>query len=109
MSAGPPDGALEYFTKVAGNPEALNAALDWYRANVAGRRAADTVPLGTIAVPTLFMWGAADAAFCRDVAEASAAYVSSAYRFVALEGAGHWLPEANAAQVNEELLRHVSR
>ena len=108
-SAGPPDGALEYFTKVAGNPQALDAALDWYRANVAGRRVAETIPLGTVRVPTLFVWGSADGAFCRDVAEGSAAYVSAPYRFVALEGAGHWLPEANALQVNEELLRHVSR
>lgn len=100
---------LEYFLKVIGNPPALDAALNWYRANVAGRRMGSTVTYGSISVPTLFIWGTNDVAFCRDTAEASARYVTGPYRFVALEDAGHWLPESHAAQVTDALLRHVSR
>jgi len=109
MGGVPPGALLEYVAKVLANPPALAAALNWYRANVAGRRVGSTMTFGPIHVPTLYMWGSEDQAFCRDTAEASARYVTAPYRFIALEGAGHWLPESNAAQVNQELLMHLSR
>jgi pimeloyl-ACP methyl ester carboxylesterase len=95
----------EYLERVMSNPEAFDAALNWYRANVSGRVLTGTV--GAIQVPTLYLWGTDDITFCRETAEASAAHVTAPYRFVAVEGGGHWLPEANAAQVNTELLAHL--
>jgi pimeloyl-ACP methyl ester carboxylesterase len=103
----PQDAIDEYFAKVLSQPDVLNAALNWYRANLANRVLTGTI--GAVTVPTLYMWGTADVTFCRETAEDTANYVDARYRFVPLEGAGHWLPEAASGAVNEELLAHLSR
>lgn len=103
----PEDAVQEYMDEVLSKPEVLDAALNWYRANVADRQLAGGV--GAISVPTLYLWGTADAAFCREPAEDSANYVDAYYRFVPIEGAGHWLPEAESETVNAELLAHVRK
>jgi pimeloyl-ACP methyl ester carboxylesterase len=105
---GVPQHAIdEYFAKVLSQPDVLNAALNWYRANLANRALTGTI--GAIALPTLYMWGKADVTFCRETAEDTENYVEARYRFVPLEGAGHWLPEAASEAVNDELLAHLSR
>jgi hypothetical protein len=60
---GVPAAALEDHLSVLGNPAALEAALAWYRANkgLAG-------DFGTIKVPTLYIWGDADATVGPDAA-----------------------------------------
>ncbi|HMJ11259.1 MAG TPA: alpha/beta hydrolase, partial [Polyangiaceae bacterium] len=103
----PQDAIDEYFAKIWSNPEALNAALNWYRANVANRVLSGTI--GAVTVPTLYIWGTADVTFCRETAEDTANYVDAPYRFVALEGAGHWLPEATPQELNTELLTQLAR
>jgi len=35
--------------------------------------------------------------------------VTGPYRLEIFEGAPHWIPEANAAQLNEVLLAHLSK
>lgn len=105
---GVPQEALdEYFAKVWSQPEVLNAALNWYRANLANRNL--TGSIGATTVPTLYLWGTADVTFCRETAEDTGNYVDAPYRFVAIEGGNHWLPEASAAVVSDELLAHLSR
>ncbi|GAC1326757.1 MAG: alpha/beta fold hydrolase [Mycobacteriales bacterium] len=73
------------------SPGALTAALNWYRALpldvAAGQR------IGPVHVPTLFVWGTRDTALGRAAAEATGGWVHAPYRFEALEGASHWLPE----------------
>ena len=86
--------------------EALNAALNWYRANLADRNL--TGSIGAITVPTLYMWGTKDETFCRDTAEDTANHVDARYRIVAVEGGNHWLPESSAEAVNDALLAHLS-
>ncbi|MGF1427233.1 alpha/beta fold hydrolase [Kitasatospora sp. LaBMicrA B282] len=85
-------------------PGALTAALNWYRAVAEGLR----VPAGEVSVRTLFVWGTEDRALGREAAELTARQVSAPYRFVALEGAGHWLPEADAERVVPLLLDHLA-
>lgn len=70
-------------------PGALTAALSWYRA----MSPRDAVGLPAVTVPTAYVWGSADPAFGPEAARATGSYVTGPYRFVALDGAGHWLPD----------------
>ncbi|MFI9271101.1 alpha/beta fold hydrolase [Kitasatospora sp. NPDC052896] len=86
------------------DPGPLTGGLNWYRALGENLH----LPVGEVTVPTLFVWGTADRALGREAAELTAEYVRAPYRFVALEGATHWLPEANADQIVPLLLEHLS-
>jgi pimeloyl-ACP methyl ester carboxylesterase len=70
-------------------PGALTAALSWYRA----MSLTDAAGLTNVTVPTAYVWGSADPAFGAEAAELTARFVDGPYRFVPLEGAGHWLPD----------------
>ena len=70
-------------------PGVLTAALNWYRA----MSPTDAADLGTVTVPTTYLWGSEDVAFGAAAAAATARWVSAPYRFVPLEGASHWLPD----------------
>ncbi|MDH6704144.1 pimeloyl-ACP methyl ester carboxylesterase [Kitasatospora sp. MAA19] len=85
-------------------PGVLTAGLNWYRAINEELR----VPAGEITVRTLFVWGTEDRALGRDAADLTAKHVSAPYRFVALEGATHWLPEADAERIVPLLLEHLA-
>jgi pimeloyl-ACP methyl ester carboxylesterase len=81
----------------------LTAALNWYRAAWS-----DLARTGRIVVPTLYVWGPRDTALGRAAAEATGGYVDGPYRFVVLEGAGHWIPETRPAELAELLLSHLA-
>lgn len=83
----------------------LTAGLNWYRA----MRRADGERTGVVRVPTLFVSGERDPAFSPEAAEGTAEFVDAPYTHVALEGAGHWVPETRAAELNEALLTHLER
>lgn len=85
---------------VLGDRDALTAALNWYRA----MRRTD---LPDVTVPTTYVWGEEDMAIGRTAAEGCAARVTGDYRFVALSGVGHWLPEQAADAVAEEILARI--
>ena len=97
-----PDEEQVYIDALGTEP-AIDAALNWYRATDFG--------VGTIApavaVPALFVWGVDDVAIGREAAELGAAYVTGPYRFVELEGVGHWVPEEAPDQLTALLLEHL--
>jgi pimeloyl-ACP methyl ester carboxylesterase len=100
-----PEGKADPYLKALGTPEALGAALNWYRA-------ADltlTEGLGPITVPTMYVWSTADAALGREAAEATARFVEGPYRFEVLEGVSHWVSEQVPEQLNALLLDHLGR
>jgi pimeloyl-ACP methyl ester carboxylesterase len=68
---------------------ALTGPLNWYRA----MSRADLDGLGTVAVPTTYVWGTEDLAVSRAAAEGCARYVGADYRVLELPGVGHWVPE----------------
>jgi pimeloyl-ACP methyl ester carboxylesterase len=103
----PEDSVQEYADKVLSDPEVFDLALNWYRANVEDRQFPGGI--GQVSAPTLYLWGADDAYFCRETAEATADYVDGPYEFVEVEGVGHWLPELGAETVNEKMLAHTAR
>jgi pimeloyl-ACP methyl ester carboxylesterase len=102
--AGVPPAAVEEYVSVLGNAAALEAALAWYRSQ-AGLR----VALGKITVPTLYIWGDADATVGRAAAEGTAEEVSGPYRFEVLPGIGHFSTDQVPERVNALLLQHIAR
>lgn len=87
-----------------GTPEALRAALNWYRA-------ADlslVEGLGPITAPTLYVWSTNDPALGPDAAKATAECVEGPYRFEVLEGVSHWIAEQAPDELNRLLLEHLA-
>ena len=86
------------------NPATATGPINWYRA----------VPfeildqLGPVATPTLFVWGDRDPFITRAAAEKCARHVTGPYRYVALPGATHWLPDESAGEVTPLLLDHLA-
>lgn len=96
-------------------PGSLTGPLNWYRSmavdqarGLARFRKGSSGPAHRIEVPTSYIWGTRDFALGRAAAEKSAEFVSADYEFVELEGAGHWLPEVNADEVAEVVVRRAT-
>ncbi len=101
---GVPSAALEEHLSVLGNPAALEAALAWYRANEG--LAAD---IGIIRVPTLYIWGDADATVGPDAAHGTREFVSAAFAMEVLPGVGHFVMDQAPAKATEILLGHLAK
>ena len=102
-AAGVLPAAVKDYLSVLGTPEAMEAALAWYRSQ-AGLRA----KLGKIKVPTLYIWGDADATVGPMAAEGTAEQVSGPFRFEVLRGIGHFSTDQAPIQVGELLLQHLA-
>lgn len=100
--AGVPEAAATDYVSVLGTTPAMEAALAWYRAQE-GLRAS----LGKISVPTLYLWGDADATVGRLAAEGTAEFVSGPFQFRILEGIGHFITDQTIEPVNTALLAHL--
>lgn len=84
-------------------PGALTGALNWYRAIDLS-----LVAIGSVAVPTLYVWSTGDVALAREGAEATAGHVDGPYRFEILQGVSHWIPEEVPGVLNRLLLDHLA-
>ncbi len=84
---------------------ALTAALNWYRANMPPsawlRDPPDPPP---VAVPTMIVWGEADAYMDPVLRERSAATVTGPLRIELLPGVSHWVQQEVPDRVNELLV-----
>ena len=89
---------------ILGTRPALEAALAWYRANkgLSG-------DFGAIKVPTLYIWGDADATVGSVAAVGTGDFVSAAYAMEILPGVGHFVMDQAASRVTELLLVHLKR
>lgn len=101
---GVPAAAMDEHLSVLGNAEAMEAALAWYRANVG--LAAD---IGTIEVPTLYIWGDVDATVGPDAAHGTGEFVSGAFAMEVLPGVGHFVMDQAPAKATELLLAHLKK
>jgi pimeloyl-ACP methyl ester carboxylesterase len=89
-------------------PAALDAALNWYRA--ADRKGLSAeLPSIRVRVPTLYIWGDADATVGRAAAEATASCVTASYRFEVIAGAGHFLTDESPERSTQLLCEHIAR
>jgi pimeloyl-ACP methyl ester carboxylesterase len=95
-----PRSVVDHFTRSLSRPGRLTAALNYYRANLAGGGGAweSITEIGPITMPTVLLWGDQDPALGRRAVEETGQHVQGEYRLEVLEGAGHWLqferPEA---------------
>lgn len=90
-NSGVPDGDAAAYLATLRVRDALDAAVNWYRAvGKSGLQAADTA---AITVPTLYVWGNDDRSVGRLAAEGTATWVEAAYRFVELPGVGHFVTD----------------
>lgn len=86
-------------------PGAMTGPLNWYRA----------LPLGLgdqpgpVEVPCLYIWGDRDAFISRAAAQLCSRYVTGGYRFEALPGASHWLPQEKPETVTRLLTEHFAK
>jgi pimeloyl-ACP methyl ester carboxylesterase len=96
--------AIEDHVSILGNPAAIEAALAWYRANkgLAG-------DFGTIKVPTLYVWGDADATVGPDAAHGTGEFVSAAYAMEVLPKVGHFVMDQAPAKATELMLAHMKK
>jgi len=85
-------------------PGALRAALNWYRALDVGLLRG----VGSVVVPTLYVWSTGDVALSREGAEATARHVEGPYRFEVLAGVSHWIPEEAPALLSRLVLEQVT-
>ena len=112
QSAGLSTEEMEPYLQVLGKPEALDAALNWYRANSfsppldqATNRRSDTPDIET---PTMYIWSTEDTALGRQGAELTSSFVSGEYRYEVFEGVNHWITEIAAEQLNTVMLDFLS-
>ncbi|HET6834463.1 MAG TPA: alpha/beta hydrolase [Acidimicrobiales bacterium] len=102
--SGMPEGREQPYIEALGTPQALGAALNWYRAASVD----DPDGLGPITTPTLYVWSTDDVALGTEAAQATAQCVEGPYRFAVLEGVSHWIAEQAPDRLNRLLLDHIS-
>jgi pimeloyl-ACP methyl ester carboxylesterase len=96
--------AMDVYVALLLEPGALTAVLNWYRA----LDVATLAGIGSVSVPTLYVWSTDDPALGRVQAEGTAAHVTGPYRFEELEGISHWIPEDAPDELNRLLLEHLA-
>jgi pimeloyl-ACP methyl ester carboxylesterase len=102
---GVPEADVAAYLEILGERPALDAAVNWYRAAGSSGIAAANVP--AVRVPTLYVWGNADATVGRPAAEGTAKFVDARYRFVELPGIGHFVTDQKPDAFPPLLLAHL--
>jgi pimeloyl-ACP methyl ester carboxylesterase len=86
----------------------FTSPLNWYRCFDRNWELTAATPAATIAVPCLFIGGAADPTLAYTPRHRVRDLVSGGYREVMIDGAGHWLMEEKPGEVNTILLDFLS-
>jgi pimeloyl-ACP methyl ester carboxylesterase len=98
-------GDRETFVAALREDGALTAALDYYRANIPPeswlRPPPDLPPVG---VPTMIVWGEADAYMSPILLERSVSKVTGPLRVERLPGVSHWVQQEASGEVNRLLV-----
>jgi pimeloyl-ACP methyl ester carboxylesterase len=103
-----PDEIDEYIS-VLSQDGALTAALNWYRGSEGIRAERDDgTPWGSVAVPTLLIWGNQDMAIGRDAVMACRDYMTGPYELLELD-CGHWIVQEAFDQVAGPIVAHLKR
>ncbi len=108
-----PAADIDQYLQTLGTEAALGAAVNWYRAaggNLTAKKDGVTGPgLGSITVPTLYIWGDEDNSVGADAARWTADFVTAPYTFHRLDGVGHFITDQQPGAVTEPLLRHLGQ
>ncbi|MEV7629825.1 alpha/beta hydrolase [Actinoplanes sp. NPDC089786] len=97
------DRAEQYIDAMR-DPGRLTGAVNWYRA----LRVGDWAELPAVTVPTTFVWSDSDLAIGATAAHLCADWVSGDYRFVALSGVSHWIPEEAPGALLDAALARIT-
>src|SRR3954447_13357428 len=99
---GVPAEAVDEYVAVLSAPGALTAALNWYRAM------SSATPVDAVDVPTTYVWSDGDVAIGRTAAEGCGDHVRGDYRFFALPGVTHWIPEQAPEELATAILDRIA-
>ena len=101
-----PEADIDAYLATLGDRDALDAAVNWYRAM--GQSSIQSNRTPAIDVPTMFVWGNEDATVGRIAAENTANYVTGPYRFAELPGVNHFVTDEAPGAFTELLLTHLA-
>lgn len=103
-------GDMERYLVDLDRPGALTAALNWYRANLPAEIFAHTIPMPVppVGCPVLGIWSDGDDHCGETQMLASQRYVTGPWRYLRIEGAGHWIPLDAPEAVNKALGEFLS-
>lgn len=107
LRSGVPEQDVEAYLEVFDSREAVDAALNWYRA--AYKVAYDGWITDPVEVPTLYVWGTNDGSVAKSSAESTGDFVKAPYQFVPVEGAGHFVTDTMPEVFPPLLLKHLAR
>jgi pimeloyl-ACP methyl ester carboxylesterase len=95
---------LEAYFRTLGEPGALEAAVNWYRANDIA--STSTSP---VSVPTLYIWGTSDGSVGRRAAELTEQFVVGPYSFIQIEGGGHFVVDQFPDRIAQLVIGHLRK
>jgi pimeloyl-ACP methyl ester carboxylesterase len=99
---------VDDFISAFSEPDALTAALNWYRAASMPENVQELSQLNPdISVPALFIWGNQDEAIGREATETMAKYMKGPYQKVEIE-AGHRLIAEAPLEVVPRIMEHIN-
>ena len=103
-----PEADVTAYLSRLGTFEALNAAINWYRAPRSGGQHARASGRSAGQGANDVLYGAMqDATVGRIAAEATAEFVTGPYRFEVVPGVGHFITDQAPERTTELLLQHV--
>jgi pimeloyl-ACP methyl ester carboxylesterase len=102
MFGGCPSELVPDYVEPMLDRSALTAALNWYRA-----MSRDSLACPDVTVPTTYVWGDNDLAVGPTAARGCARHVSADYRFVALTGVSHWIPDEVPGAMADAILARI--
>ena len=104
---GVPVADVAAYLSVLNDHEALDAAVNWYRATATGDSALAAPNIPPVDVSTLYIWGDADATVGSIAAHATGEFVTGRYRFEVLLNVGHFVTDQAGERVTQLLLEHL--
>jgi pimeloyl-ACP methyl ester carboxylesterase len=97
-----PPQDIDVYLETLRAPGAVEAAINWYRAN---NIAFASIP--AVSVPTLYVWGTADATVGRHAAELTQQFVKGSYRFVEIDGGSHFIVDQFPDRIARLTMTHL--
>ncbi|MEM9623489.1 MAG: alpha/beta hydrolase [Pseudomonadota bacterium] len=103
---GVPAADAQAYLDTLGERDALDAAINWYRA--VRETKIDLASLPPVTMPALYVWGTGDETVGRMAAEGTAAMVNGPYQFIQLDDVGHFVTDAVPGVFTRQLLDHLA-
>jgi len=101
---------IDRYIEDMSDPEALTAGLNWYRANLPPESfIREALTMSPVPASTLGIWSTGDDYLTEKAMKSSERYVTGSWRYVRIEGAGHWIPLDEPELLSRLILEHISQ